>query len=52
MNLNEVLSSLFTWNNFSEIVKHDDNIDFTVLLDTLQFVNIEGLPPGGGLASK
>lgn len=39
-------------NVFLEIVKHAENMDFQLLLDTLQYNNIEGLPPGGGLASK
>lgn len=43
---------MFIKYDISEIVKHGENMDFPLLLDTLQCVNIDGLPPGGGLASK
>lgn len=50
-----MLSYIFSYFNislFPEIVESGENIDFPSLLDTLQYVNIDGLPPGGGLASK
>nr|XP_023015497.1 protein phosphatase 1A isoform X1 [Leptinotarsa decemlineata] len=35
-----------------DIVKQSEDRDFSLILDKLMSVNIEGLPPGGGLASK
>lgn len=42
---------MFDKNYILEIVEHSENVDFPLLLDALQ-CDIDGLPPGGGFASK
>lgn len=37
---------------FSEIIEENSDIHFTDVLFKLMSLNIEGLPPGGGLAAK
>lgn len=37
---------------FAEIVDKNEDNDFSMVLHKLVSLNIEGLPPGGGLAAK
>jgi hypothetical protein len=37
---------------FTEIVDENEDNEFSMVLHKLVSLNIEGLPPGGGLAAK
>lgn len=45
-----ILFDLFTY--FTELVEQGDNVEFPCVLQKLIDSDIQGLPPGGGLAAK